>query len=334
MTGNARQLRMTRGALLLAGQLACSTAFAQETDGGWLEDLSGWLQPPSGAETLDGQTPIPGAVDLAVQDLIAEVVLVRAAVGVHDIPPEPELQEGRRPVHAYGKALEVLSKISGIQRRFGVPAVPSGRLPLVPIDWPAVATQIRYVVDELRKIKEPRGIDARIEPATAASAGNPAGVYQRLAYASVLLDGLLGRPLTTDDVYRNCTSALDELQLVAAALGISLDLEVPTVEQVMGPKDVARRMVLALSGILELQVRLGMDASSMPSLTMVRVTPTEVFDVCGTLLGETARVKMHLGLDAVRQGRPEPVGRTFTDTFALALVITGALDAMTAAIEG
>ena len=309
MTGDARQHRMKRGVLLLlAGQLVWSSAFAQENDG--------------------------GAVDLAVQDLIAEVVVVRAAVGVRDIPPEPELQEGRRPIHAYAKALEVLSKVSGIQRRFGVPAVVPGRLPVEPPDWQAVAAQVRYVMDELRKIKEPRGIDAQIEPAPAANAGTPARAYQRLAYASALLDGLLGRPLTPDDVHRNCTGALDELELVATALGISLDLEVPTVERVMGPKDVARRVLLALAGILELQGRLGMDASSMPSLTMVRVTPTEVFDVCGTLLAETVRVKMHLGLDAVRQGRPDPTGQTFTDTFALTLVITGALDAMTAAIEG
>ncbi len=333
MTGNARRFGMTCGVLLLAGQLAWPAAFAQEEDGGWLEDLSGWLQ-PSNAQTPDSRAPMPDAVDRAVQDLIAEVVVVRAAVGVDDIPPEPELQERRRPIHLYGKALEVLAKVSGIQRRFGVPAAAPGRLPLEPLDWPAVAAQVRHAMDELRKIKEPRGIDAQIESATAAGAGNPAEVYQRLAYASALLDGLLGRPLSTDDVYRNCKGVLDELQIVAAALGVPLDPEIPTVEQVMGPRDVARRVMLAVSGTIELQARLGMDASSMPSLTMVRVTPTEVFDICGTLLGETARVKMHLGLDAVRQGRPDPVGRTFTDTFALTLVITGALDAMAAAVEG
>ena len=333
MTSNVAQHRTTCAVLLLASQLAWSTAFAQEEDGGWLEGLSDWLQPSSGTRAPDAQAPMPAAVDRAVRDLVAEVVVVREAVGVQDIPPEPEPQEGRRPIHAYGKALEVLSKVRGIQRRFGVPAAAPGRLPPEPPDWPAVTAQVRYVMDELRKIKEPRGIDGEIEPATAASGGNPAEAYRRLAYASALLDGLLGRTLTTDDVHRNCTGALDELVLVGAALGISLDLEVPPVDQVMGPKDVARRVVLAISRIIELQAGLGMDASAMPSLTMVRVTPTEVFDVCGTLLAETVRIKMHLGIDAVRPDRPDPNGSTFTDTFALTLVVTGALDAMSAAIE-
>lgn len=320
--------------LLLAGQLAWSTAFAQEEDGGWLEDLSGWLRPSSGARAPDGRSQMPAAVDRAVQDLIAEVAVVREAVGVHDIPPEPELQEGRRPIHAYGKALEMLSKVSGIQRRFGMPAAPPGRLPLEPVDWPAVAAQVRHVLDELREIKEPRGMAGKVEPPATASAANTAELYQRLVYASALLDGLLGRPPTTDDVHRHCAGVLDELALVAAALGVSLDLNVPPVGQVMGPKDVARRVVLAVSRIIDLQARLGMDASRMPSLTMVRVTPTEVFDVCGTLLGETVRLKVHLGIDGVRRDRPAPNGSTFTDAFALTLVITDALDAMSAAIEG
>ena len=323
---------MIRGVLLLAAQLAWSTAFAEEEDGGWLDDLSDWLQPSSSAP--DGPARMPDEVDLAVRDLIAEVVVVRQAVGLHDIPPEPEPQEGRRPIHVYGKALEVLSKVSGIQRRFGVPAAAPGRLPLEPLDWAAVAAQVRHVLEELRKIKETRGIDGRIEPAADAGAVSPAEVYRRLAYASSLLDGLRGRPLTTDDVYRNCASVLDELALVAAALDVPVELEVPAVEQVMGPKDVARRVMLALSRMIELQLKLDMDASRMPSLTMVRVTPTEVFDVSGALLGETARVKMHLGIDAVRQDRPDPAGKTYADAFALALAITGALDAMSAGIEG
>ncbi len=327
MTRSTGRRRVTFGVFLVASQIAWSAAFAQERDEGWLDDLSGWFQPSSSAA---------GAfrpADQTVQDLIAELVLVREAVGVYDTPAEAELHQERRPIHVYAKALEVLSKVIEVQRRFGVPLAEPGRIPLEEIGWPAVTARILYVVDELRKIKEPLDIDGRIKPATAASASTAAELYQSLGYASSLLDGLLGRPLTTDDVQRNCTSVLGELELVAAALGVSLDLEVPAVDQVVGWKDVAGRLVLALSRVIDLQKRLGMDASGMPSLTMVRVTPAEVFDASGTLLAEIVRVKIHFGIETLRRDRPETIGTTVTDTFAATLVIIEALDAMTAAIE-
>ena len=331
MARRAAQRGVTCCVLLAVGQIAWPLAFAQERNEGWLDELSGWFQ-----STSDGaEAPTFSTADRAVQDLIAELVLVREAVGVHDTPAEPELHPERRPMHVYAKALEVLSKVTGTQRRFGVPMADPRGLPSEEVDWPEVSAQVLYAIDELRRIKEPLEIDGRIEPATRNSATTSGQLYQGLAYASSLLDGLLGRPLTTGDVYRNCASAVDELEALAAVLGISLlDLEAPTVDQAMGPKDVARRVVLAVSKVIDLQTRLGMDASRLPSLTMVRVSPTEVFDASGILLVEIARVKVHLGIDTPPQDRPDPTGKTLTDAFALTLVITSALDAMTAAIAG
>ena len=94
--------------LLLAGPMASQPAFAQE---------------------FDRRGATPSHVFQAVRNLIAEIGILREELGVYDYPPEAELQEDRAPVHAYVKTLEVLTKVSGIQRRMGVPAAPVGRVP-------------------------------------------------------------------------------------------------------------------------------------------------------------------------------------------------------------
>ncbi len=82
----------------------------------------------------------------------------------------------------------------------------------------------------------------------------------------------------------------------------------------------------------DLQTRLGMDASGVPSLTLVRVTPSEVFDSTNMLLAEMARIKFHLGVDEQPAERPEPTGKRPRDTFALVFGIIKNLDKISAGV--
>ena len=131
-------------------------------------------------------------------------------------------------------------------------------------------------------------------------------VYKNLADASFLLDGLAGRPLTPNDVFLNTAYILDELELIAAKLRAPLSLDVPAVEGRKTPKDVAQQVLRASYKMVNLQTRLGMDASSVPNLTLVRVTPSEVYDATNMLLAEMTRIKHHLDINVPRQNRAEP----------------------------
>ena len=83
--------------------------------------------------------------------------------------------------------------------------------------------------------------------------------------------------------------------------------------------------------MVTLQIRLNMDASSVPTLTLVRVTPSEVFDATNMLLAEMTRIKAHLGINVPREPRPESRLRTPTDVFAQVLLIIQNLDLMSEA---
>ena len=76
-----------------------------------------------------------------------------------------------------------------------------------------------------------------------------------------------------------------------------------------------------------------MDASGVPSLTLVRVTPTEVFDATNMLLAEMARIKLHLGIDVPRDDRGEVRGKTPNDVFGLVLLMIENLDRISGATE-
>ena len=77
-----------------------------------------------------------------------------------------------------------------------------------------------------------------------------------------------------------------------------------------------------------LQNRLGMDASSVPTLTLVRVTPSEVFEVTNLLLAEMARMKMHLSIELPHASLGEERNKTPADVFAQVLRMIKNLDAL------
>ena len=329
-----RHIRMSMAicsTLLLASPMASHPAFAQE-GGGWLDSIVNWFSTPSASEAeSDRRGATPSHVFQAAQDLLAEINILREELGVNDYPPEAELQEDRAPVHVYVKTLEVLTKVSGIQRRLGVPAAPIGQIPFKEVGPGDVLGNVELILDEVRKIKTQMVIEREIEPAQLVGGKTTSLVYKSLADASFLLDGLRGRQLTPDDVFRNVSFVLDEMELIAAKLRVPLELKVSVMDGAKRPIDVAQQVLRATYKVINLQTRLAMDASGVPSMTLVRVTPSEVYDATNMLLAEMARIKLHLDINVPRDDGPEPRGKQLGDVFALVLLIVRNLDLMSEA---
>ncbi len=320
--------------LWVAGLVGSSAAAAQEEEGSWIEAIAEWLGSSSkSTEEAVHREASPGEVFRAVQDLMAEITILRAELGVYDYPPEAEPQEDRAPVHVYAKTLEVLSKVIAVQRRYDVPVAEERQIPFKEIGFGDVLGNVEHIIAELRKVKASMVIGRKIEPAMLVGGQTASSVYKSLADASVLLDGLRGRQLTPDDVYQNCTYILDEMELVAARLDVSFDRDPPDVTEAKRSKDVALQVLRATYKMINLQTRLGMDASGVPGLTLVRVTPSEVFDSTNMLLAEMARIKLHLDIEALRDEQPQPKGKSSRDVFALVLGIIRNLDEISAAVE-
>ena len=306
--------------------LASSAGAAEES--GWLDSLFGSSE---AAEEVNGDRVTPSHVFQATQDLLAEIEIVREELGVYDYPVEAELQEDRAPVHAYAKTLEVMWKLTDIQRRFGVPPAEVGQIPVKVITAGDVYRSVNRIIDQVRQIKTSMVITSEIEPAALQGGKTASQVYQNLADASSLLDGLRGRPLTPTDVFGNVVAILDDMELIAAKLKVPLQLEPAPVNGRKRSTDVAQQVLRATYKVINLQTRLGMDASAVPTLTLVRVTSAEVYDATSMLMAEMNRIKVHLGINLPRQERPDARNKRPEDVFAQVMLIIQNLDTMSEA---
>lgn len=269
----------------------------------------------------------------ATSDLISEIEILREAMGVTVYPVEAELQEDRAPVHVYSKSLEVLEKISAAQRRLGIDPARIGQIPVKDIIPGDVYRSVQNSLAEVRRIKEQLVIEDQIRPAPLEGGKTPTYVYQHLGDASFLLDGLVGHPVDPNDVYNHIVFLHDEMELIAAKLKVALDLDPPVIDQRKRMKEVAQQVLRATFKIINLQTRLGMDASGVPQITLVRVSPAEVYEATNVLLAEMVRIKAHLDIRLPREEHALHRNKRPRDVFAQVLLLIRNLDTLAKAAD-
>ena len=91
-------------------------------------------------------------------------------------------------------------------------------------------------------------------------------------------------------------------------------------------REVAQQIMRATFKTVNLQTRLGMDASGVPQMTLVRVSPAEVYEATNILLAEMVRIKYHLNIDLPREERRPSRNKRPRDAFAEALLLVRNLD--------
>ena len=287
--------------------------------------------PGRAAQAQTSGAVTPSHVHQRATDLYAAIELLREEMGVADYPPEAERQEDRLPIHAYAKCLEVKHKVVRVQQRLGVAKGKVGHIPIREIVPKDVLACVDLALTEVRRVKDQLVIEREIPPSPLVGGKAPADVYQLLGDVSLALDGLVGRPATPSDVYTNLAHLHDEAELVATHLKVALDLDDPTVEGRKRANAVGQQLLRASYKLVNLQTRLGMDASGVPRPTLVRVTPALLVDVTDVLWAEFVRVKAHFKIDIDPQERPDARGKSMEDVFASALRLVRNLDLLTEA---
>ena len=275
----------------------------------------------------------PSHVYQATSDLIAEIEIVRDAMGVTVYPVEAEAAEDRAPIHTYAKSLEVLEKISASQKRLGMKPAKIGQIPVKQIGAKDVYRSVQHNIAEMRRMKAQLVIEEAITPAPLDGGMTPSDVYEHLGDASFLLDGLVGHPTDPNDVHTHMVYLHDEMELIAAKLKVALELDPPAVNGRKRMKEVAQQVLRATFKVVNLQTRLGMDASGVPQMTLVRVSPAEVFEATNILLAEMVRIKAHLDIDLPRVEHAPSRNKKPRDVFAQALLLIKNLDALAKAAD-
>ena len=284
------------------------------------------------AQTAAGDVT-PSHVYQATSDLIAEIELVRDGIGVTVYPVEAEPVEDRAPIHVYAKSIEVAEKIAASQKRLGMKPAKIGQIPVKHIEPKDVFGSVQHNIAEVRRMKSQLVIEDEIAPAPLEGGKTPSDVYQHLGDASFLLDGLVGHPTDPNDVHTHLVYLHDEMELIAAKLKVALELDPPVVDGRKRMKEVAQQVLRATFKVVNLQTRLGMDASGVPQMTLVRVSPAEVFEATNILLAEMVRIKAHLGIDLPRVEHAPSRNKKPNDVFAQTLLLIRNLDTLTKAAD-
>ena len=280
-----------------------------------------------------GSNTTPSHVFQLGSDLLSEIEIVREAMGVTDYPLEAEPAEDRAPIHVYSKTLEVRTKIAAAQKRLGMTPSSVGRIPVKQVLPKDVYGSVESALAEVRRVKEQLVIEDEIEPAELEGGRTPSHVYQLMGDASYMMDGLVGRPQDVNDVFRNLTLLLGDMELVATKLKVALALEPPEAKKRKRLKEVGQQVMRGTFKLINLQTRLGMDASGVPEVTLVRVTPANLYEAINIMNAEMVRIKVHLDIllppeetDVARNKKPR-------DLFAMAVLIVRNLDRLAKAAD-
>ena len=234
------------------------------------------------------------------------------------------------PAHVHARAIEVLAKTARSARRLGMVAAHASRPPVTGFAPDDLHRAARAIVGELRRIKRQLVVEAAIEPAGAGAGATPPSLDAELAHASALLDALVGRPPSLNDVMGCVARIHDELRAVAAALGAALPSDAPAPAAAGGDAGgVAQQLLRAAYKAIALQTALGMEASGVPAVALEGATPGDALEAATALLGEVLRIRAHLGAGpappAARPGEGDgPPG----DAYAGARLAVAQLDAM------
>ena len=285
------------------------------------------------AAAQDAGDITPSHVYQATSNLISEIEIMRDAMGVTVYPVEAEPAEDRAPIHVYAKSLEVLEKVSAAQKRLGMKPAKIGQIPVKEIVPKDVHRSVQNSIAEIRRMKTQLVIEDEIHPEPLEGGKTPSDVYKHLGDASFLLDGLVGHPTDPNDVHTHMVYLHDEMELIAAKLKVALELEPPVVNGRKRMKEVAQQVLRATFKVVNLQTRLGMDASGVPQMPLVRVSPAEVFEATNILLAEMVRIKAHLGIDLPRVEHAPSRNKKPRDVFAQALLLIKNLDALAKAAD-
>lgn len=286
----------------------------------------------------DTETVVLASVHREARDLVAEIEVLRRAQGVTVEPVPAEPGDGHpAPTHAFLESLEVMEKAARVQRRFGMLAFEVVPLPAGDVALEDVHRNVRTVIEELRRVKRQLVVEERIEPAPLDANPAPALLHAHLAGASALLDGLVGRPVSSNDVYMHVLRVRAVMHPLAADLGVALELE-PAAPQAQAEakvsKEVAQQILIATYKVINLQSRLGMVPSDVPGAAPGDVTPGDVYEAANRLLVELLRIKTHLGIEAPTPQGHETRGMQPGDAFAQVQRLIADLDRMSKAVAG
>lgn len=255
--------------------------------------------------------------------VMSEIELIRRAEGVSEEPRDPGTQVNKLPIHAYQKAVELMDKVGRYQDSLGLAPMEVANLPFAQLTPQVVFDAVDAVLENLREIKAELGIEEEIDEPPFEEGKTPTDVYELLWRASYMLDGLT-EAIQPSDVYARQQQAVNDLLTVSEELDTDLSTSAERFSD-KTPKDVLMENYVNMYRLARVQRTLGMDPFHVPPLPGGEITPSNVYDTAGTLIGELHRIKRHLEITDPTPPLVNVDGKTPNDVYGLAKMLQAGL---------
>ncbi len=241
----------------------------------------------------------PNEVYSSVEVVVSKIEAIRSAANVSDKARVPGIQVGKKPSHAYGKAIELLEKISRFQAQKNIKPLILPNFLNVKVKPENVLELVQLAEKELLNIIEKQGVTYSLkEQSETAKNKTPSDVYELIWQASYLMDTLIPA-ISPADVLRNVAMIEQGLVNIAKAKGKSLTFPDALTFTDKKPVDVSIQLYKLLYTIAKYERKIGMAPLIVPTFPAGKIKPEDTYDVTGNVLADLARISAKLKIPAV-----------------------------------
>lgn len=260
----------------------------------------------------------PSNVYQLTEQIVLETEYIRNKLGITDSSRTPDVQLYKTPLYVFAKSLEILEKISWIQKDSGIASLPPKRIPLKKITPSDVYQQAEIILKEIAKIQDVKNIGSSGTEADYVDGKTPSNVYENLLKVSYMLDALI-KKISPTDVFNSMQKANLEIKDLAQQLRVPMSNKVPKTDPRTTPSQVLLQGYLNLHNIVALEIKEGMAPFRVPSFPKGKLSPYDVYDSVNMLRVELSRLKIHLNLKNNAAFSSNDTGKKPKDVLAIML---------------
>ena len=298
-----------------------------------------------GFDKLLGQGFTPTDVYILSEQIVKNINFLRETQREHEKVEMPKRKQKQHPNHALYKSVELIGKISHIEKKLWMRPVPVPKLTQKVISPTEVYDSLQTVRAELNRISRRLGVERHFALEKTSKQKTPGDVVQNLEYAIALLPNfnfthnLNQYPKsslikTPNDVFALSEFILHKIEYIKSQKGIKTKAKETTYLYGLKPIHVYVKGIENLEKIQKLKKLEGFYPSASPSSPTTKITPSEVYELILRLDDEINLIysnnASHFTLKSYREvlNKQIPLDKTPSDAYNNLWKISYELDAI------
>jgi hypothetical protein len=241
-------------------------------------------------DKLLGQGFTPTDVYIQTVQIVKNIEFLRNSQREHGEVAFPKLKENQHPNHALYKSIELIEKLSFIQKKLWMQPVPVPKVEQKRVSPIEVYDSLQTVNAELNRISRRLGLERSFPMQKVQENKTPGDVVQNLEYAIALLPTFSFKKVinqypkstltkTPNDVFALSEQILNKLQRVKLAKGINSSVNETQYIYGLKPVHVYVKGIEALEKVAKLKQLEGFKPSESPIAPDSKITPSEVYEL-------------------------------------------------------